>query len=324
MAQATIDPTVNPDVTGFFYTELPLNVSSKNIAVEKPNMLKFSNDVLAAPGNNIERTEAVLQEAADMVNAATTREQLWDVMAELTERGYQVPFIIIAVPLGGRMTGVVQGMDQELKKPGASRFHSVERINELINEVRRPAKAAVTRAVSSEEWPMVTHICGKLGIAPDDIVVGGLDSSAEVLEALKELQDCTADELRELLLSYIYNDREAYSDYASGMVSFQLMSSYRVYLNYEVSYRFAQTYVTDANRQRGIDMCEQLRQAFRERIAANGWLSEGSKTNALRKLNQMNMFVGAPEEFFTEGLPDFLSQQSLAEDLIELRRAFRA
>ena len=71
-------------------------------------------------------------------------------------------------------------------------------------------------------------------------------------------------------------------------------------------------------------MCEQLRQAFRERIAANGWLSEGSKTNALRKLNQMNMFVGAPEEFFTEGLPDFLSQQSLAEDLIELRRAFRA
>lgn len=108
------------------------------------------------------------------------------------------------------------------------------------------------------------------------------------------------------------------------MVAFQLMSSYRVYLNYEVSYRFAQTYVTDANRQRGIDMCEQLRQAFRERIAANGWLSEGSKTNALRKLNQMNMFVGAPEEFFTEGLPDFLSQQSLAEDLIELRRAFRA
>lgn len=161
-------------------------------------MLKFSNDVLAAPGNNIERTEAVLQEAADMVNVATTREQLWDVMAELTERGYQVPFIIIAVPLGGRMTGVVQGMDQELKKPGASRFHSVERINELINEVRRPAKAAVTRAVSSEEWPMVTHICGKLGIAPDDIVVGGLDSSAEALEALKELQDCTADELREL------------------------------------------------------------------------------------------------------------------------------
>ena len=324
VAQATIDPTVNPDVTGFFYTELPLNVSSKNIAVEKPNMLKFSNDVLAAPGNNIERTEAVLQEAADMVNAATTREQLWDVMAELTERGYQVPLIIIAVPLGGRMTGVVQGMDQELKKPGASRFHSVERINELINEVRRPAKAAVTRAVSSEEWPMVTHICGKLGIAPDDIVVGGLDSSAEALEALKELQDCTADELRELLLSYIYNDREAYSGYASGMVAFQLMNSYRVYLNYEVSYRFAQTYVTDANRQRGIDMCEQLRQAFRERIAANGWLSEGSKTNALRKLNQMNMFVGAPEEFFTEGLPDFLSQQSLAEDLIELRRAFRA
>ena len=74
---------------------------------------------------------------------------------------------------------------------------------------------------------MVTHICGKLGIAPDDIVVGGLDSSAEALEALKELQDCTADELRELLLSYIYNDREAYSDYASGMVSFQLMNSYR-------------------------------------------------------------------------------------------------
>lgn len=324
VAQATIDPSVNPDVAGFYYTELPLSLSDKVRAVEQPNTIKLINDAMAAPGNNIERTEAVLQEAADMVNAASTREQLWDVMAELIERGYQVPIIIITIPLNGRMTAVVYSMEQELKLPGLSGLRSVERLNDLNNEVRRRSKTTVTRAASSEEWPMMAHICGKLGIDPDAILVGGLDGSATELETLKTLQDCPVDELRELLLTYIYNDRELYGDNAIIMFGLQMIQLYKVYLNYEVSYRFAQTYVTDANRQQGIDMCEQLRQAFRERIAANGWLSEGSKTNALRKLNQMNMFVGAPEEFFTEGLPDFLSQQSLAEDLIELRRAFRA
>ena len=324
VAQATIDPSVNPDVAGFYYTELPLSLSDKVRAVEQPNTIKLINDAMAAPGNNIERTEAVLQEAADMVNAASTREQLWDVMAELIERGYQVPIIIITIPLNGRMTAVVYSMEQELKLPGLSGLRSVERLNDLNNEVRRPSKTTVTRAASSEEWPMMAHICGKLGIDPDAILVGGLDGSATELETLKTLQDCPVDELRELLLTYIYNDRELYGDNAIIMFGLQMIQLYKVYLNYDISYRFAQVYVTDANRQRGIDMCEQLRQAFRERIAANGWLSEGSKTNALRKLNQMNMFVGAPEEFFTEGLPDFLSQQSLAEDLIELRRAFRA
>ncbi len=324
VAQATIDPSVNPDVAGFYYTELPLSLSDKVRAVEQPNTIKLINDAMAAPGNNIERTEAVLQEAADMVNAASTREQLWDMMAELIERGYQVPIIIITIPLNGRMTAVVYSMEQELKLPGLSGLRSVERLNDLNNEVRRPSKTTVTRAASSEEWPMMAHICGKLGIDPDAILVGGLDGSATELETLKTLQDCPVDELRELLLTYIYNDRELYGDNAIIMFGLQMIQLYKVYLNYDISYRFAQVYVTDANRQRGIDMCEQLRQAFRERIAANGWLSEGSKTNALRKLNQMNMFVGAPEEFFTEGLPDFLSQQSLAEDLIELRRAFRA
>lgn len=324
VAQATIDPSVNPDVAGFYYTELPLSLSDKVRAVEQPNTIKLINDAMAAPGNNIERTEAVLQEAADMVNAASTREQLWDVMAELIERGYQVPIIIITIPLNGRMTAVVYSMEQELKLPGLSGLRSVERLNDLNNEVRRPSKTTVTRAASSEEWPMMAHICGKLGIDPDAILVGGLDGSATELETLKTLQDCPVDELRELLLTYIYNDRELYGDNAIIMFGLQMIQLYKVYLNYDISYRFAQVYVTDANRQQGIDMCEQLRQAFRERIAANGWLSEGSKTNALRKLNQMNMFVGAPEEFFTEGLPDFLSQQSLAEDLIELRRAFRA
>ncbi len=324
VAQATIDPSVNPDVAGFYYTELPLSLSDKVRAVEQPNTIKLINDAMAAPGNNIERTEAVLQEAADMVNAASTREQLWDVMAELIERGYQVPIIIITIPLNGRMTAVVYSMEQELKLPGLSGLRSVERLNDLNNEVRRLSKTTVTRAASSEEWPMMAHICGKLGIDPDAILVGGLDGSATELETLKTLQDCPVDELRELLLTYIYNDRELYGDNAIIMFGLQMIQLYKVYLNYDISYRFAQVYVTDANRQRGIDMCEQLRQAFRERIAANGWLSEGSKTNALRKLNQMNMFVGAPEEFFTEGLPDFLSQQSLAEDLIELRRAFRA
>ena len=67
--------------------------------------------------------------------------------------------------------------------------------------------------------------------------------------------------------------------------------------------------------------CEELRAVFAQRIKANEWMSEGSKKNALEKLEAMVFNVGYPDKWIEEGLPDFSKSKSLIEDIYSFRKA---
>jgi predicted metalloendopeptidase len=58
---------------------------------------------------------------------------------------------------------------------------------------------------------------------------------------------------------------------------------------------------------------------FGVRIKTNEWMSEGSKKNALDKLNAMVFNVAYPDHWIKEGLPDFSKSQSLLEDVYIMR-----
>ena len=67
--------------------------------------------------------------------------------------------------------------------------------------------------------------------------------------------------------------------------------------------------------------CDEVKDVFAQRIKDNDWLSDGSKKNALEKLDAMVFNVAEPDEWYTEGLPDFTKSQSLLEDIYIMRKA---
>ena len=65
--------------------------------------------------------------------------------------------------------------------------------------------------------------------------------------------------------------------------------------------------------------CKEMIGVFGVRIKTNEWMSEGSKKNALDKLNAMVFNVAYPDHWIKEGLPDFSKSQSLLEDVYIMR-----
>jgi predicted metalloendopeptidase len=67
--------------------------------------------------------------------------------------------------------------------------------------------------------------------------------------------------------------------------------------------------------------CEEMRATFAQRIKDNAWMSEGTKQNALEKLDAMVFNVGYPDKWISEGLPDFSTTKSPLEDIYSFRKA---
>lgn len=70
-----------------------------------------------------------------------------------------------------------------------------------------------------------------------------------------------------------------------------------------------------------LQYCKELKAVFAQRIKDNDWLSDGSKQNALEKLECMTFNVGYPDKWIDAGLADFSKNKSLVEDLYTLRKA---
>lgn len=67
--------------------------------------------------------------------------------------------------------------------------------------------------------------------------------------------------------------------------------------------------------------CRELKAVFAQRIKDNDWLSDGSKQNALEKLENMTFNVAYPDKWIKAGLADFSKNKSLVEDIYTLRKA---
>ncbi len=95
----------------------------------------------------------------------------------------------------------------------------------------------------------------------------------------------------------------------------------RVIVSYEMSHRFAQKYVTTHLKQYYLDMTKRLIEAFRNRLLQLDWMSEATRINALEKLDKMMSFVGCPDTWYPECLPDLSSCKSLMEAVHKLSKA---
>lgn len=93
------------------------------------------------------------------------------------------------------------------------------------------------------------------------------------------------------------------------------------YLPYLRSKLVAEQMVPAGRKEEYMKYCKEMIGVFGQRIKSNEWMSEGSKKNALDKLNAMVFNVAYPDHWIKEGLPDFSKSQSLLEDVYIMRTA---
>ena len=91
------------------------------------------------------------------------------------------------------------------------------------------------------------------------------------------------------------------------------------YLSYLRSKLVAEQMVPAGLKEEYMNYCKEMIGVFGARIKSNEWMSEGSKKNALDKLNAMVFNVAYPDHWIKEGLPDFSKSQSLLEDVYIMR-----
>jgi predicted metalloendopeptidase len=324
-----------------FLDELGDEMSKREEALTYPSMEKILADADKTDAATIKAQKAKLQSAIDRVNALTTKEETWKLIAQLMKEGYSSPLELAVFSVGGKMGAMLQGRMGNDHTPNSLMKESMSwqlaNNPDLMAKIR-PLTGATTRGFDNEKYPMLVTIFQELGISLDDAYLPELNPDvieAEIVEqnmqATLMMQDSSVEDWKIGLLELLNQDAVYFDDAAlqavntaegTSLTHRQAAENFAgKYLDYEKSYVFAKTYISADQKQVMKGFAEELRQTFRERIQNNIWMSDGSKQNAIEKLNAMTFNIGAPDEWFEEGLADLSQEQTTLDDVLALRRA---
>lgn len=307
---------------------------------------------------NSEANQQKLNEALARVEAATTKEELWKLMGELACEGYQMPFTVMSLSKGGVMKLVfvpvkekdvatsikVKNPDQDDNPFGyddnnGDLMAAMLRNPRLANAIEPLTGSGTTRGFSSEKWPMLASVCEGLGIDKEKAYVvtedwyelAKEDLEIPSAEPLEQVQEQDMEELALTIKDYILDNRllcdatamEAAEAISEGQFDADELSSNigTNYMKYYTGISFAMSFCTEEMKTRGENDAAELKKAFSERLANNPWLSEGSKANAIEKLDAMIVNAAYPE-FLQEGVIDLSQTQSAFEDVFVIRKQY--
>ena len=300
-----------------------------------PSKVKTLADADKTDAATIKAQKDKLQNVIDRVNALTTKEDTWKLIAELYKEGYRTPFELVTFAIDGKvvvtLTAYVAKDYAALLPTKQNLWWQLANNPDLLAGVR-PLKSVATRGFDNDKWPMLVTFFNTLGFSlddvytidknPDYITVG----AAELyLNSMLDIQNWSVEKWKQELMEPLQEDAVYFDNDAAAAASTTCKNAVNKfldkYLRYELSRAFAQAYVTSDQKQLMTGYAEELRQSFRERIQKYDWISDASKQNATQKINNMIFNIGAPDELFDEGIADLSQEQTLFDDIRALRRA---
>jgi len=300
-----------------------------------PSKVKTLADADKTDAATIKAQKDKLQNVIDRVNALTTKEDTWKLIAELYKEGYRTPFELVTFAIDGKvvvtLTAYVAKDYAALLPTKQNLWWQLANNPDLLAGVR-PLKSVATRGFDNDKWPMLVTFFNTLGFSlddvytidknPDYITVG----AAELyLNSMLDIQNWSVEKWKQELMEPLQEDAVYFDNDAAAAASTTCKNAVNKfldkYLRYELSRAFAQAYVTSDQKQLMTGYAEELRQSFRERIQKYDWISDASKQNATQKINNMIFNIGAPDEWFDEGIADLSQEQTLFDDIRALRRA---
>ena len=335
------------------YTDSLVKAFSKKVEeLTVPAKDKFLKDF-----DKRDQTAAQAQQLYDKVlkesglDAATTKEEAWKAAARLAKAGAFMMIRLCPFSTEGKirlyaycddieyMSGVgFGGGDADARHAHRTPTYNAAFVNSL-----QPV-SNVTRSVSEEEWPMLVTFLKELGFNPEEVfTVGvyfahqGMDPKSKDAEeynkAMKQMQDLSVDDFKKLAKEYFRADTTFISTSAMAALNKELGKALKevskesiepymdkYYFSYDISKEVSDKLVNAADILHGEQAVQEIMDVFTERINNNTWLSEGSKKNALEKLNNMAINVGRPDKWISEALNNIEGCTNALEDLYSIRK----
>ena len=315
--------------------ELEAEMNKREGALTLPSKVKTLADAEKTDAATIQAQKDKLQSAIDRVNALTTKEETWKLVAELYKEGYRTPFELVTFSIDGKVVVTLSAYvakDYSALLPAKQSLWWQLSCNPDMLARVRPLKSAATRGFDNDKWPMLVTFFNTLGVSlqdvytidkdPDYIIAGATEV---YLNNMLEVQGWNVETWKKELKDQLQEDAVYFDNSAAATASTTCKAAVNMfldkYLRYELSRTFAQACVTAEQKQLMTGYAEELRQTFRERIQQYDWMSVASKQNATEKINNMVFNIGAPDEWFDEGLADMSQAQTLFDDIRAMRSA---
>jgi predicted metalloendopeptidase len=333
----TVDETQR--LKRLFLGELGDEMQKRVAALTYPSMVKILADADKTDAATIKAQKDKLQSAIDRVNAITTKEEAWKLIAQFMKEGYSSPLDLSVFSIGGKI-GVIldrRSGNEHTSLVKESLSWQLANNPDLMAKIR-PLTGATTRGFDNGKYPMLVTIYQELGISLDNAYLPDVNPNVienglveEYMQTVQMMQDKSVEEWKTGLIEFLNQDAVYFDDAAlqaanaadgTSLTHREAAENFAgKYLDYEKSYVFAKAYITADQKQIMAGYANELRQTFRERIQNNVWMSDASKQNAIEKLDAMQFNIGAPDEWFEEGLADLSQEQSVLDDVLALRRA---
>ncbi len=165
------------------------------------------------------------------------------------------------------------------------------------------------------------------GMGIGESCIAKYDDSANMMSLLR---DMTPDDIHAAMVEAwqkqtVYASEAALAQYNAGkakpMTTQDVKDMARPLLNYPISYFIAQKYVPDEKRQRYLELGVTVKNAFRKRLLQADWISEATRRNAIDKIDAMKLYLGAPETWYTEFIPEIDDCTTFVETVHRLNRS---
>ncbi|MBO4674216.1 MAG: hypothetical protein J5616_07690 [Bacteroidaceae bacterium] len=316
--------------------------------LEYPMMQRIYEDIRNTNATTRDADEQLIQDALDRIDAAQNADELWTTVGQLWAEGYSVPFEMNFFCLDGKIfTSIIidesamGGDDEEEEGEGGEEGDEAEGGSESFQMLllkhpevvagMRPLMRQSTRAFSGEEWPMLVSMLTPLGIDLNNVYVANPNAGEDIINfvlngfgimqstAEMDVNEAKGDIKKFIQKDLNYSDDEAI-DLAKKMGITMLELPLGKYFSYEKAKAYADKNVTAEMQARTQDYLEELREAFRSRLADSKWMSAGSKAVMIDKLNKMTFFAGKPDKWIDE-TPDFSGSTGVVDDLLRVRKA---
>jgi len=182
--------------------------------------------------------------------------------------------------------------------PPMSAFNADEVDNDNLIPLTA-TKATVSQAV--------TYIVEGMGMNPDLFM-----TDPEMDFFWEELWNMSLDEIYEFMLGN-WDYLQMYATEVPGTTKEKVQSRARATLSYTLSYHLIQQFFPQSLKDKYVGITKEIQASLRKRIEKADWMSTTTKQNALDKLDNYGLFVGYPDQWYTDCVATYDGCETLSE-----------
>ena len=153
----------------------------------------------------------------------------------------------------------------------------------------------------------VTYIVEGMGMNPDLFMT---DPQMDFF--WEELWNMSLDEIYEFMLGN-WDYLQMYATEVPGTTKEKVQSRARATLSYTLSYHLIQQFFPQSLKDKYVGITKEIQASLRKRIEKVDWMSTTTKQNALDKLDNYGLFVGYPDQWYTDCVTNYDGCETLSE-----------